>query len=136
MSQENVEVARRVVAAWNSDNLEGFLTELDPEIEWHAALEQALEGAGSTYRGHEGARRAWDVYRSEAFGGLTVHVQEFRDLGEWVLCLGRMDATGRTTGIEVGGELGLLFSFRNGKLARSRDFLSHAEALEAAGLSE
>jgi ketosteroid isomerase-like protein len=44
--------------------------------------------------------------------------------------------TGRTTGLEFTEELGQLVTFRGGKAVRPQDFLSHAKALEAAGLSE
>ena len=47
-----------------------------------------------------------------------------------------MDLTARATGIEFSQELGELIEFREGKIARIRDFLTHAEALEAVGLSE
>ena len=40
------------------------------------------------------------------------------------------------TGIEFTQEIGEIFEFRGGKVVRVRDFLTHAEALEAAGLSE
>jgi len=136
MSQENVEIVRRIHAAWNADNLDAFLAELDPAVEWHTAIERALEGRGSTYRGQDGARKAWDEYRSEAWGGLTSRVQEIRDLGESVLLLGHLDVSGRTTGIGFHEELGMLYTFRGGKIIRCQDFLSHAEALEAAGLRE
>ena len=136
MSQENVATLQRARAAWDAHDLDAFLAEADPQIEWHTALERALEGSGSTYRGHEGVRKAWDEYRGEAWGGFTSQVQEIRDLGESVLLLGHLDVTGRTTGIELSQEFGQLVTFRGGKILRSRDFLSHTEALAAAGLSE
>jgi ketosteroid isomerase-like protein len=136
MSQENVETLQRARAAWDAHDLDAFLAEADPQVEWHTALERALEGSGSTYRGHEGVRKAWDEYRGEAWGGFTSQVQEIRDLDESVLLLGHLDVTGRTTGIELSQEFGQLVTFRGGKILRSRDFLSHTEALAAAGLSE
>jgi ketosteroid isomerase-like protein len=136
MSQENLETLQRAQEAWNAEDLDGWLAELDPEAEWHTALEQALEGRGSTYRGHDGLRKAWDEYRSEAWGGLMNQIQEIRDLGKLVLILGHLDVAGRTTGIESNQEFGQLVTFRDGKILRSEDFLSHAEALEAAGLRE
>jgi ketosteroid isomerase-like protein len=136
MSQENLETLQRAREAWNSEDLDGWLALLDPEAEWHTALEQALEGRGSTYRGHDGLRKAWDEYRSDAWGGLTHQIQETRDLGESALVLGQLDVTGRTAGIESSQEFGQLVTFRGGKIIRTHDFLSHAEALEAAGLRE
>ena len=136
MSQDNVEVVRRALAAWNADNLDAFLAELDPEAEWHTALEQALEGRGSTYRGHDGLRKAWGEYRSQAWGGLMNQIQEIRDLGETVLVLGHLDVSGRTAGIESRQEFGQLVTFRGGRILRTQDFLSHVEALKAAGVQE
>ena len=95
-----------------------------------------LEGGETTYRGHAGARKAWDDYRGGAWERLTIRMQEIRDLGESVLVLGHIDLTARTTGIEFTEEVGSLMTFRGGKVLRSQDFRSHAEALEAAGLRE
>jgi ketosteroid isomerase-like protein len=136
MSQENVEAVRRGLEAWNADDLDAFLAELDPECEVHPAIEPALEGGKATYRGHDGARKAWDDYRGGAWERLTIQVQEIRDLGDSVLVLSHIDLTGRTTGIQFREELGQFITFRGGKALHSRDFLSHAEALEAAGLRE
>jgi ketosteroid isomerase-like protein len=136
MSQENVEAVRRGVQAWNADDLDAFLAELDPEVEWHPSIEPALEGGKATYRGLDGARKAWDDYRGGAWERLTMRIQEIRDLGESVLVLGQADLTARTTGLEFTEEVGSLMTFRGGKVITSQDFLSHAEALEAVGLSE
>ncbi len=136
MSQENVETLQRAREAWDADNLDAFLAEADPEVEWHTAIERALEGTESTYRGHDGMREVWEEYRGEAWGGFTSQVQEIRDLGESLLLLGHLEVSGRTTGIELGQEFGQLVTFRDRKILRSQDFLSHAQAIEAAGLSE
>ena len=136
MSQENVEAVRRGVQAWNADDLDAYLAVLDPEVEWHPSIEPALEGGETTRRGHDGARKAWDDYRGGGWERLTIRIQEIRDLGESVLLLGHIDLTARTTGLEFTEEVGSLMTFRGGKIMTSQDFLSHAEALKAAGLSE
>ena len=136
MSQENVEVVQRAVEAWNADELDAFLAELHADLEWHPSIEPGLEGTATIYRGNDGARKAWREYRGEAWERLTSRPQEVRDLGESVLLLGRIEFTARTTGIEFSQEIGELFEFRGGKIVRARDFLTHADALEAAGLSE
>jgi hypothetical protein len=79
---------------------------------------------------------AWDDYRSGAWERSTIRIQEIRDLGESVLVLGHIDLTARTTGIEIQREVGQFLTFRDVKLATAHDYLSHREALEAAGLSE
>jgi ketosteroid isomerase-like protein len=136
MPQENVETVKRAHEAWDTDDLDAFLAQLHPDVEWHPSIEPALEGKATTFHGHEGARQAWAEYRGEAFGRLTVQVEEIRDLGESALHLGRFTVTGRTTGIELDTELGQVFTFRDGKIATTHDYLSHREALEAAGLRE
>jgi ketosteroid isomerase-like protein len=136
MSQENVETVKRAFEAWEADDLDAFLAELHPEVEWHPSLEPALEGEATMYKGHEGARRAWAEYRGETFERLTPQVEEVRGLGESVLVLGRFVVAGRATHIEFDTEIGEVITFRDGKIATVHDYLSHREALEAAGLSE
>jgi ketosteroid isomerase-like protein len=136
MSQENVETVQRAVAAWNADDLDAFLAELDPDVEWHPSIEPGLEGQATTYEGHEGMRRAWAEYRGETFERLTLQVEEIRDLGDSVLVLGRFAVIGRTTHIEFDTEAGSFVTFCDGKIATTHDYLSHQRALNAAGLSQ
>src|SRR5215203_1432373 len=42
MSQENVETVQRAVEAWNADDLDAFLAELDADVEWHLRSSRAL----------------------------------------------------------------------------------------------
>ena len=136
MSRENVETVRRAVDAWNADDLDAFLAELDAGVEWHPAIQPGLEGQATSYLGHEGARKIWRQDRGEAWERLTNRPHEFRDLGESVLALGHLDLTARATGLEFSQEVGEVFDLRAGKIVRIRDFLTHAEAIEAAGLRE
>ena len=136
MSRENVQTVQRAIEAWNADDLDAFLAELDADLEWQPAIESGLEGEATIYRGHDGARKVWREDRGEAWERLTNRPQEFRDLGESVLVLGRLDLTAPTTGLQFSQEVGEVFDLRGGKIVRIRDFLTHAEALEAAGLQE
>ena len=136
MSQENVETVKRALEAWKADDLNAFLAEYHTEVEWHPSLEPALEGEATTYKGHEGLRRAWSEYRGETFERLTPQVEEVRDLGESVLVLGRFVVTGRATHLEFETEIGQVATFRDGRIATVHDYLSHRQALKAAGLSE
>ena len=86
------------------------------------------------FRGRRGAQQAWESFKGDA--GITVRFDDVRDLGESVLALGEIEATGRRTGLNVAGEIAQLITYRNGKTVSVRDFGSHAEALEAAGLRE
>ncbi len=126
MSQENVEKFKRGFEAWNRDDFDLWIDGFDPEIEWFALME--------VFRGHDGARRAWESFKGDM--QLKIRFDEIRDLGDSVLALGEITGTGRTTGLDVSGEIAQLVTFRGGRAIRFRDFRSHAEGLEAAGLSE
>jgi ketosteroid isomerase-like protein len=119
MSRENVETVRRAYEAWEADDLDAFLAQLDPDVEWHPSIEPALEGNATTYKGHEGVRRGWAEYRGEAFGRLAARIEEIHDLGESVLVLGRFTVSGRSSQIELATELGELVTFRAGDRHRA-----------------
>ncbi len=126
MSQENVEIFKRGVEAWNGDDYDAWIDQYDPEVEWFALME--------VFRGHAGVRQAWESFKGNA--ELRARFSDIRDLGESVLALGEMETTGPTTGLNFTGELAQLVTYRGRKVVKVRDFRSHAEALEAAGLSE
>jgi hypothetical protein len=54
MSQENADVLRRAVDAYNRRDLEALCEELDPDVEWRPALPVLLAASATAYRGHEG----------------------------------------------------------------------------------
>ena len=58
------------------------------------------------------------------------------DLGDRVLCLGRMKGTGASSGAAFDTEVAYLFTVSAGRIVREQDFRSHEEALEAAGLQD
>jgi ketosteroid isomerase-like protein len=132
MSQENVEIAKRLNAAFNAKDPEAFGALTTPDFEWTTSM-TAVEG--EVFRGREGIEiyfasmgDAWEEFRSVA--------GEYRDLGERVLFVGRLQGRGRGSGVPVNTALDILFDFGGGKISRQRSFLDHGEALRAAGLSE
>ena len=136
MSQENVEIVRRALQAWQRDDFDSWMAAIDPAMDHHTVLERLVEGTESFYRGHEGMRRAWRVYRTE-FEEFQVEAQELRDVGgDRVVLLGRFRWRGPASGIATESPLGMVFTLRDGKIIRSLDYFSHEEALKAVGLSE
>jgi ketosteroid isomerase-like protein len=136
MSQENVEIVRAIAEAWNRDDFDAFIDLTDPEVEWQTAVERFFEGTDTVHRGHAGVREFWRSYKGGEFERLDIRLDEFRDLGEIVLALGEASIIGRTSQLELRSEVALVVTIRGGKVASSRDFLSHAEGLKAAGLRE
>ncbi|MFL5820224.1 MAG: nuclear transport factor 2 family protein [Solirubrobacteraceae bacterium] len=136
MSRENVEVVRLAVEAWQRDDLETWLSLMDPDVEYHTAIERGLEGGASVYRGHDGIREFWTLRRTEVEDYL-LESQELRDLPNGrVLHLTHIRWRGAASGIELESPLGMVVTVRGGKIVRSVHYLSHEEALEAVGLRE
>ena len=132
MSQENVELALLVADAWSRRDVEATVALWDPEGVWYPVLEGIMEGR--TYRGHAELRQYFEDL-AEFSEESHVEYPEVRDLGDQVLGLGR--ARFRFgSGVELDQEVACLYTWRNGKCVEARSWLSHAEALEAAGLRE
>ena len=88
MSQENVELYRGSVQAFNRRDWDAFLALVDEEVEIESRL-VAIEGG---YHGHEGLRRWWDDFLG-AFPDYTLDIEELRDLGDVTLGHIRVGAT-------------------------------------------
>ncbi|HMD51840.1 MAG TPA: nuclear transport factor 2 family protein [Solirubrobacteraceae bacterium] len=131
MSQQNVEVAKLVIDAFNRRDVEGFIALVASDFEWFPAMAGTVKGRG--YRGRDGIEKylveigdAWEEYR--------VLVEEFRDLDDRVVMLGRIEGRGRGSRAWIDSPTGTIFVFCNGKTSSVRTFLDHGEALRAAGL--
>jgi ketosteroid isomerase-like protein len=61
---------------------------------------------------------------------------EFRDLGDRVFVLGRLEGRGKGSGVPIDQQYAGIFDFRGDRLRRYRVYFDQAEGLQAAGLSE
>jgi ketosteroid isomerase-like protein len=136
MSEANVEVAKRSIDFFNRRDVDAMLDIYDAlftaDCEWYPAM-WAIEG--EVFHGREGMveylRRLTDAWEE-----IRIVVEEFRDLGDRVLALGRLEGRGSSSGVPVDSPWAIVDDFRSGKACRLRVFLDHGEALRAAGLSE
>ena len=135
MSQENVEIVRRVSDAYNRRDVGAMLDELHPEIEWHPWLQLQLGGGATVYRGHQGVRKGIRELE-EAFSEIQAEQTEIRDLGERVVAIGHLRGRGNESGAITESAIAWIVEFKSGKVIRVREYLDPKKALEAAGLSE
>jgi ketosteroid isomerase-like protein len=95
MSQENVEAFKGAFEAGSCQDVEALLAELDPDVEWHAAL--PMLGGDAVYRRHEGLRaflpEVWEVLADTQF-----EFPEIRDVGDQVVAVGRLRGRGKGSG--------------------------------------
>jgi ketosteroid isomerase-like protein len=132
VSQENVEVARAIIAAGNAGDIEGYMELVHPDVEM-TLPRNLLEGG--VYRGRDGLRRAFDDL-AESWEVVRIAVDRIEDTDDCVVVLGRGFNTGREGGPSVDYELAILMRFREGQMIESRPFLDHSDALRAVGLEE
>ncbi len=133
MSQENVELALLAYDAWNRRDVEAVVALWDPDGVWNPALERDL-GGRSTYRGRAGIRQYFEDL-AEFSEESHVEYPEVHDLGDQVLGLGHISIR-FASGVELDHEVAFIHTWRNGKCVEAQTWRSHAEALEAAGLSD
>ncbi len=131
MSQENVEVVRHALAAFNSGEVEQVLAVVQPDFEARIAPELSAEP--DTYRGSAGLQRYFDSFR-EAFEEIRFEVEDLTDAGDSVVVGLRMTAVGKVTKIAVEQRNAGVWTIAGGKLARIDTYASLEEALRAAGL--
>jgi ketosteroid isomerase-like protein len=133
MSQQNVEIVRKAVEAWNQRDADLWLTYAAPEIEWIPAGPAAVERA--VYRGYtevaSGIESVWQTWEEFHFEEAQVG-----DLDESVLWLGRVKMRGSASHIELDQEFALRFVFRAGKVVTLQAFLAWRDARNAAGLAD
>ncbi len=132
MSQENVEIAKQVIDAFNQRH-DSEYDPFTPDFEWFPSLPSAVGGGG--YTGREGIDTALGELR-DTWAEYRLLADEFRDLGDRVLMLGRQEARGRGSGVPVDAPFGMILDFRGDKISRMRSYNDHDEALRAAGLDE
>ena len=133
MSQENVELAREILAALGTRDPSRLIALSDPEVEWHSFFALSERGV---YRGYDGTRRymsdladAWEIRAAEVDDALGV--------GDIALLVGRIHYRGRGSGVESASPaVGWMLKFRDGKVLRFRAFSEPEQALEAVGLED
>jgi ketosteroid isomerase-like protein len=132
MSQENVELVKRLYDAWEKDGFGVVPALMHPEIEY---VNPPYAVEPGTRRGYEGfaiaAQAIRAVYPTRRFEPLAFH-----DARDRVAVTVRVIARGVGSSAEVDVERGYVFDLRDGKVVRFAWFNEPAEALDAVGLEE
>ena len=130
MSQENVEIVRAGMEAWNRRDFDAVLATLAPEVEW--GLSGAVPDVADVYHGHDGVRAFWEGWTA-SWEEIQNEPEEYIDLGDSVLVLVHFRASGRNQ-IAVDQSVAFLFTMRDGLVVRFQSYWDRATALEAVGL--
>jgi ketosteroid isomerase-like protein len=132
MSEENVELVRRLLEALDRRDLTSWLAVVDEDVEVVPTREWPEPGV----RGAEAAFN-WYVQAFDNLQPFRTTDTEFIDAGsDKVLLQYRTDVRGRGSGAKVEFRRWAVLTIRKGRILRGEWFSDRAEALEAAGLSE
>ena len=133
MSEENVELARAYVEAFNEGGLDATEHLRHPQIEVFDPPE--LPDA-DRYVGEAAVRERVESYLAVGWNG-QFSVQEYIDAGDEVVVIWHMTGQAALGGVPLDvPAVGHIYYFEEGKARRIRQYLTRAEALKAAGLSE
>ena len=105
---------------------------MHPEIEAHDPPEVP---DAAVHRGRAAVRRDWEE-TAGLFEDFSIDVEKSFDRGDEVVVFLRFRGRGRDSGAELAAPMAHVWTIRNGKAVRLRQFLDRLEALKAAGLSE
>ena len=135
MSQENIEVVRRVTDVMDAEGFEAalpiFLDAADPDVEWQE--DPAWPGSAS-YRGIEQVRHViLDRMGTLDFDQQT---EDLIDVDDKVVVLVRWVGRGKANGAQGELSMAMVWTIREQAITRVEFFLDRAQALEAVGLSE
>src|ERR1700730_12719112 len=133
MSQTNVEIAKRFVDAFNRRDLDALMDTATPDIAFFPALAGTIDD--NSFQGRAGMK-AYFLDVESAWEEFRLIYDEYRDLGDRVLALGRLEGRGRGSRAAVDAPQGGIADIRDGKISCVRSYLDHGEALRAVGLSE
>ncbi len=138
MSEENVEIVRRVIEAHDRGDFATVFAAYDPDIEWHVGglFGWTASDLKPVYRGHDGVRAFWRGWFA-AWETASFEYEEFIDAGDSIVTILSQRLRGRTSGIELEwNSYGQVWTVHDGKIVRVEFFHTRSDALEAAGLSE
>jgi ketosteroid isomerase-like protein len=134
MSEENVEVVRRIIDAINRRDVDAVVESATEDFVTDWSNSRGL--LSGVHQGRDKAREAFETFL-EPWDSLRWEPEELIELGDdRVLTVSRLQMRGRGSGVEVNASGASIWTIRAGKAAAITLYQSKAEALEAAGLSE
>jgi ketosteroid isomerase-like protein len=128
MSDQNVEVVRRMYEARDRGDAAGALAQFHPEV----VVDATARGDAAIGQGREELAAIIAEWTGE-FDEWREEVEEMRDLGDSVCVVATQRGRGKKSGVEVEARYALLFEVRDDKITRMTMFRGLSEALEAGG---
>jgi ketosteroid isomerase-like protein len=134
MSQENVSCVEAAFRAFERDGLDGFISHWTGDAD-HRAIKGAPDDRGPMHGKDE--VRAYIEDWLNTFDDVATEIVELIDAGDdKVVAVLKASGKAKLSGISTELTYAVVYSVRDGKIARGREYATRDEAVEAAGLSE
>ncbi len=125
MSQENVDIAREFIEAYNRRDFDAAVAAFDPAVEWVLPEHQSMDSCC----GPAEIILFWEGI-DETFEDLRLLPQEYIDAGDRVATRLRHHGRGKGSGVEIDEELyHQVATFREGTIVRMEYFVEWSDAL-------
>lgn len=129
MSQENVDVVLDQFAATNERDFPRAMGHYAEDVELVVQSDASLEAG--TFSGRDAVGHWFGSWLKTFEPGYRFDIEEARDLGDLVFLNATHHGRGRTSGIDVQGEMGYLYTVRAGKIVRAELYRTPEDALRA-----
>jgi uncharacterized protein len=126
VSQSNVELARSALRAFEQRDMNAIEALCTPDIEFDWSRRLLDPTVTSGYDGIRGFFEEVDGI----FDAIVFEEEEILEFGDQVLVVTTGRFRGRTSGVDVAAHGAILWTIRNGKLARFRFYQTKEDALE------
>jgi ketosteroid isomerase-like protein len=133
MSQENVEIIRRAIGAWNRRDFHSLTDLFHEDVELHF-IGGFANLVGTELSGRDAVFRFWRDF-IETLGG-ELELETAHDDGGRVVTIGTIRGVGGRSGVPSEIRFGQVWSLRDAKVSRMDSYYEPNDALEAVGLSE
>src|SRR4051812_39909198 len=114
MSEENVEIVRRLMDAWNRQDIETMRELADPEVEYVNAPTAVEPG---TRQGHEALERVVRI-KGDAIPGARQDLERLHDRGDEIISEPLFSRRMPESDTRLTQPILMSWKFRNGKLVR------------------
>ena len=129
MSEAKVDIARRGIDAFNRGDVEALVPDTTEDVELFPALAGAVEGGG--FHGRAGIEAYFQI-TAETWDEFRILAEDFYDLGDRVLIVGRIWGRGKGSRVPVEAPNAIVMDFRGTKVWRIHSYFDQAEAQDVA----
>lgn len=133
MSEENVELVRRLGDSFRARDAKTPFEILDPAVVWDTTRSD-FPGLSEVFHGHEGVRTFWRRWL-DAWDQIDFDASGWFDADDMVVVFYEQRNHGRLSGIWADLRWAGLWEFADGRVVRLTMYTDFAEALRVAGLN-